>query len=252
MAAHATKSLYVLACRHDTWYVGVTQDMDARWAEHAGGVAAGGASWTDAHAPLRVESCVAVASAAAAGEESKLTAGLMLERGVNCVRGAAYCHKRMYTIDDSDGLSGFIGHALGRNYGSVAAAIRSDLEAAGARETEATRGSGGGARRAAAAPAAGGAHGGGRGGACARCGRNSHREGACYAGTHLSGAPLAPKRGGAEEEESSSSSGSDDIDDSESSSSDDEEEEETCHRCGRPGHWAQQCYARRRVDGAAL
>jgi hypothetical protein len=66
---------------------------------------------------------------------------------------------------------------------------------------------------------------------------------ACFARTHVSGAPLSPRGDGHAQENGS---------DSEESGSEEEEEEEKCARCGRPGHSARQCYARRRVDGNAL
>lgn len=77
--------------------------------------------------------------------------------------------------------------------------------------------------------------------ACLRCGRTGHFANQCYAKHDVSGNPIPNDE---EEEEQVVSS---------CYSSDEEEEEyDACYRCGRIGHWEDDCYARTDIYGYRL
>ena len=53
------------------------------------------------------------------GMESKVTAQLMLQYGVNNVRGSMFCSVRNYHMGDIDALTKFLGHYNDLEYGRV-------------------------------------------------------------------------------------------------------------------------------------
>jgi len=96
-------------------------------------------------------------------------------------------------------------------------------------------------------------------GSCMRCGRTGHFAETCYARTDVNGSgiktgatttyvkivqtPFQKRMIALELEKMVSYYDSD---------SDDESEDDACYRCGREGHWANKCYARRHADGWVL
>ena len=43
--------IYVLECEDNCWYVGITMNLNLRWAQHLSGA---GAKWTRIHKPIRI------------------------------------------------------------------------------------------------------------------------------------------------------------------------------------------------------
>ena len=68
-----------------------------------------------------------VPTAAAAGEETRQTAKLMLAKGVNQVRGAELAEPWKYDAGDAERIVGLIGHHLGMSYDDVREPIEGQL-----------------------------------------------------------------------------------------------------------------------------
>jgi len=177
------EDVYTLRLSNGCWYVGRTANLEARAAAHFAGE---GAAWTREHRVLAVHASERVAARDAAGRESRVTAELMWQHGVSCVRGAQFCKTEAFTEDQEDELVAFLGHSLDKSYDTVRARLALQL-------------------------------------GCGVCGRLGHRAEAC------------------------SEYSSDDEEEDE-----EEEDEDACYRCGRPGHWASECYARTSVTGQRL
>lgn len=97
---------------------------------------------------------------------------------------------------------------------------------------------------------------------CFRCGRNNHFIHDCYATKRVDGTPIieathpSSSSSSSSSPSPSSSSSSSPSDESEDESDESEEERDygrdTCFHCGRFGHWANRCRARRDVYGKPL
>jgi len=106
--------LYTLKLQDDCWYVGTTENPPRRLKEHRDG---NGAEWTREHIPIgfstkyplrRIEDKDHVCRL----EEDKHVKLIMLEMGINTVRGGSYTRK-VLTRSDVKSLSKEIFHATG-------------------------------------------------------------------------------------------------------------------------------------------
>lgn len=100
------------------------------------------------------------------GMESKVTAQLMLEFGVNNVRGSMFCSPREYHTGDLDSLTKFLGHYNDLNYRKVNARLSQTLPASPGRRKK-QNGSNNGYRW--------------RNGRCFNCGKAGHMAASCPA-----------------------------------------------------------------------
>ena len=108
---------------------GSTTNRRRRLAEH---LSRRGSRWTRLHRPLRVHAEYRrIPSHYVLGLESAVTAALMLELGVNNVRGSMYCSVRDYHAGDVEGLTRFLGHYGDLDYGRVRAELRRTLPGRG-------------------------------------------------------------------------------------------------------------------------
>jgi hypothetical protein len=79
---------------------------------------------------------------------------------------------------------------------------------------------------------------------CFRCGRSGHFASSCYARTNINGSYI--------DDEEDTEDAEDDEEDTEDAEDDEEDEEDCCFNCGRPGHYASNCYARTDINGNYL
>ena len=206
--------LYVLELQGGKYYVGQTKNLQKRFQEHLDGV---GSVWTRKHAPLAIASSVALDGAL---HEDRVTKELMLEHGIDNVRGGSYCR-----IDLDDGqynaLTTELRSATGTCFecgrqGHFAAQCPAKRESAkrepGKREPSKSETAKPVKRKRTSKSTRD---------SCLRCGRSGHFADTCYAKTDADGDLL--------------SDSSDDAD--------------SCFRCGRSGHFANACYAKTDVDG---
>jgi hypothetical protein len=120
-------SIYVLECEHGKFYVGSTRNKRQRLAQHFDNNN-NGSVWTNQHKPIRVlKVYTRVPCRYRLGMESQVTAELMLQRGVNSVRGAMYSQPRRYTQEDGEALVGFLGHYNDLSYKDVRERLESEL-----------------------------------------------------------------------------------------------------------------------------
>lgn len=119
-------TIYVLALEEDKWYVGSTTRFSRRMEQHASDK--GGSVWTKRYKPLRVHKVYRrVPQRYYLGLEAQVTAELMLEKGVNHVRGAMFAQAKQFTLQDIDGLVGFIGHYCDLKYDSIRQVLEQTL-----------------------------------------------------------------------------------------------------------------------------
>lgn len=78
-------TLYILQLEHGKYYVGKTDDVDARYSQHQRG---GGSEWTRLHKPVKLLEQRPVTSS---HDETNVTKDLMKKYGLDNVRGGAYC-----------------------------------------------------------------------------------------------------------------------------------------------------------------
>lgn len=199
--------LYVLELQGGKYYVGQTKNLQKRFQEHLDGA---GSVWTRKHAPLAIASSVALDGAL---HEDRVTKELMLEHGIDNVRGGSYCR-----IDLDDGqynaLTTELRSATGTCFecgrqGHFAAQCPAKRESVNPAKSETAKP---GKRKRTSKSTRD---------SCLRCGRSGHFADTCYAKTDVDGDLL--------------SDSSDDAD--------------SCFRCGRSGHFANACYAKTDVDG---
>ena len=79
-------ALYVLKLEGDNWYVGMSYNLNIRWAQHWSG---NGAKWTKLHPPISVERVIF--DATEEGIENRITLQMMEIYGNDKVRGGSYC-----------------------------------------------------------------------------------------------------------------------------------------------------------------
>lgn len=80
-------TLYVLKLQNGKYYVGKTDDINRRYAEHKAGK---GSEWTKLHKPVKILETRQLKSEQ---DETNLTKELMKKHGVDKVRGGAFCQK---------------------------------------------------------------------------------------------------------------------------------------------------------------
>lgn len=120
------QKLYVLDCEGGRKYVGLTRDLDARWAAHSSGR---GAEWTKRYAPVCISSERDVPEETAQQEEQRVTAELMLRHGVNKVRGANLSSRYCYDESDKPVIAGTVRKALELDYGQAKGLVDEMFEA---------------------------------------------------------------------------------------------------------------------------
>ena len=88
----------------------------------------GGSKWTRIHKPLRLaKEYRRVPADYYLGKEAQVTAELMLQHGINNVRGAMFAKPRNYTVDDVAALTGFLGHYNDLNYKKLGNVLEKEL-----------------------------------------------------------------------------------------------------------------------------
>jgi predicted GIY-YIG superfamily endonuclease len=78
--------IYVLELEDDCRYVGITMNLNLRWAQHCGGT---GAKWTRLHKPIRI--LEVIFSGAGRAMEDEVTRRYMELCGAEKVRGGSWC-----------------------------------------------------------------------------------------------------------------------------------------------------------------
>lgn len=96
--------LYVLRLQDECYYVGITQDLNRRWAEHCGMIGKDtlfpGAKWTHLHKPLELlYHCPIPSKVRPDLIENTVTMGLMALIGSRYVRGGKWC--QLHTVPNS-------------------------------------------------------------------------------------------------------------------------------------------------------
>ncbi len=79
-----TTNIYILKLKNDNYYVGKTKNVNKRFQEHLSG---SGSSWTQMHKPLEI---IKIIPNASIFEEDKQVKELMSIHGINKVRGGSY------------------------------------------------------------------------------------------------------------------------------------------------------------------
>ena len=78
-------TLYVLELQHGKYYVGITNNLQRRFQQHLDGT---GSAWTVEHPPVAVHRSVPLEGPL---HEDRVTKQMMLDHGIENVRGGAYC-----------------------------------------------------------------------------------------------------------------------------------------------------------------
>ena len=94
------KFLYILKLENDYYYVGITEDIDHRYNSHASGK---GSKWTQLHKPLSKDEMIILEIGRNKQnpynlvdvDESTVTYHLMIEKGVDKVRGGGWCQHNL-------------------------------------------------------------------------------------------------------------------------------------------------------------
>ena len=169
-------TLYVLELQHGKYYVGTTNNMQRRFQQHLDGT---GSAWTVEHPPVAVHRSVPLEGPL---HEDRVTKQMMLDHGIENVRGGAYCKvdlddEQHATLTTEMRSAGGVCFTCGRD-GHFAAQCRGKADG---KRTTSDGGAGGSGKRATKRSKM----------CCFRCGRDSHLANACYARTDVDGDPLS-------------------------------------------------------------
>lgn len=85
---HAIDYIYALRLVQDKYYIGKTNDIDHRFAQHLGGYCCKGAMWTDLYEPIEV---IDYWPKINSFDETTKTIEYMIKYGYENVRGGAFC-----------------------------------------------------------------------------------------------------------------------------------------------------------------
>ena len=80
--------VYVLELEDECWYIGITHNLNLRFAQHMAG---DGAVWTKMHRPIRIYDVYS--EDATLRLENEVTQKFMEEFGEDKVRGGSWCYK---------------------------------------------------------------------------------------------------------------------------------------------------------------
>jgi len=80
--------VYVLELEDNCWYVGITHNLNLRFAQHMAG---DGARWTKEHKPIRIFDVYS--EDASLQLENEVTLAFIKEYGGDKVRGGSWCYK---------------------------------------------------------------------------------------------------------------------------------------------------------------
>jgi predicted GIY-YIG superfamily endonuclease len=252
--------VYVLSLQHGKYYVGKTRNPDKRIHAHFAGR---GCECTSLHLPLRV---VSINPMVAAMDEDHMTETMMHKYGIDNVRGGAFSktvlpphqlaclQEKILSAEDKCfhcGQLHFMNECPYFNYQRASlpgnGSQNAFLFASNPHDAGLPRSAADMIRTAASnmqqrvpRVVPGGDH-----DTCFRCGRPGHWAGDCYARRDVDGDSI------------SSESDSDDSDDDRRGrntavGAQRAVEGDKCYRCGLPGHYADECYARNVVTGPAV
>ncbi len=219
-------SLYVLSLENGKYYVGTSDNIETRILDHFSN---DGSEWTKKYQPLKVIETIKNCDRF---DEDKYTKIYMQKYGIENVRGGSYCQiklsraqyeileKELNTASNACFKCGETGHYANRCRTKI-------IESSSESESNDS---------------------------CFRCGRAGHYANRCYAKKDIDGNDI----------ESSSESEIISIQSSKTSrsknnssitfieSSSESESDDSCYRCGRTGHYANCCYAKKDIDGNHL
>jgi hypothetical protein len=127
-AALTAYKVYELELEGGYWYVGTSTNYNNRLLQHESGA---GALWTKLHKPIPnrpFRGSIVMSELEATVLESILTFAIMLEIGINRVRGAEFCQPDPFTMSDVNVLMHVISHRLCLRYVSVKATLEDQLQ----------------------------------------------------------------------------------------------------------------------------
>lgn len=234
--------IYALRCEKDYYYIGKTNNIERRFADHVEGKF--GSKWTQLHPPIKIVESFKMENKF---DESRKTLEYMEKYGISKVRGAQWCNARLtkaqreeiqrYLQPDACFHCGQEGHFAadcdewGTSSSDSESAFCSKCEQDGHYADECTMTRSGKKRKMDM-----------RYKECDRCGSTTHFEDECYAEYDIDGKFLGCSRCGRNSHARKNCYATFHIDGSVLD----------CARCGRNTHSAETCYAKTDIDGWSI
>jgi len=233
--------LYTLELVGGFWYVGTTQAPSRRLKEHRDGH---GAEWTKLHKPISFSKTYAMRRLKEGEHDSRDTRlqedaqvkKIMLDKGINMVRGGSYSQK-LLRRDDTRALCKELFHAnngclrCGRqNHWAKDCFATTDVCG---NVIEKRKGFAGCKPR-------------------SRGRRHRRKTKVCMPGSSESDNSESEDESDKESDDDEDDDDGDEDDDDEDDDDDDDDDNDKCLRCGRQGHWVKDCFAKTDVHGNVI